>query len=93
SGDVSVTERLPTGSPANEARSVAEQLAVQPALVGKLHEAATAMVEREIIRVCLERTRGQLAPAAKMLGISRTTRRKRIAHYGIRTTTSIELDT
>ena len=92
STDVSPTERLAAGSPADEARSVAEWLVSQPALDGKLHETATAMIEREIIRVCLERTRGQFAPAAKMLGISRTTLRKRIAQHGIRTITSVELD-
>ncbi|MFQ5591192.1 MAG: sigma 54-interacting transcriptional regulator [Phycisphaerae bacterium] len=88
----SATERSMAGSPADEARSVAEKLASQPTLDGKLHETAAAIIEREIIRVCLERTRGQLAPAAKMLGISRTTLRKRIAHYGIRTTTSVDID-
>ncbi len=90
--DNPATDGLSAGSPANEARSVAEQLVSQPALVGKLHETATAMIEREIIRVCLERTNGQLAPAAKMLGISRTTLRKRIAQYGIRTTMSVDID-
>jgi len=90
--DVPHTERMTAVSPTGEARSVAEKLASQPGLAGKLHDTATAMVEREIIRVCLERTRGQLAPAAKMLGISRTTLRKRIAHYEIRTTTSVDID-
>ncbi len=96
-------EDRPAGRPGSErstaaptdadARLVAEKLIAQPALDGKLHETATAVVEREIIRVCLVRTQGQLAPAARMLGISRTTLRKRIALHGIRTTTSIDLDT
>jgi len=90
--DISSTDRITAGSPTDAARSVAERLVSQPALGGKLHEAATAMIEREIIRVCLERTNGQLAPAAKMLGISRTTLRKRIAQYGIRTTMSVDID-
>ena len=93
SADISATQRSTTCSPTDEARSIAEKLVSQPALGGKLHETATAMIEREIIRVCLEHTRGQLAPAAKMLGISRTTLRKKIVHYRIRTTTSVELDT
>ncbi len=93
SSDVAAAEHLTAGPPADEARLVAEKLASQPALAGKLHQTATATVEREIIRVCLARTRGQLAPAAKMLGISRTTLRKRIAQYGIRTTTSVDIDT
>ncbi|MFQ5463510.1 MAG: sigma-54 dependent transcriptional regulator [Phycisphaerae bacterium] len=79
------------GSPTNEAQLVAEKLVSQPALAGHLHETATAMIEREIIRVCLERTNGQLAPAAKMLGISRTTLRKKIALHSIRRITSFEL--
>ena len=92
SSQVRATKSRGAGSPDAEARAVAERLAAQPALAGKLHETATAMVEREVIRVCLERTRGQLVPAAKLLGISRTTLRKRIAHYGIRTTTSADID-
>ncbi len=91
SASESSKKHLTTGSPANEARSIAEKLASQPTLLGKLHETATATVEREIIRICLERTNGQLAPAAKMLGISRTTLRKRLAQYGIRTTTSVDI--
>ncbi len=90
--NVSRTERVAPGSLAAEARSVAEKLASQPNLDGKLHGEATSMIEREIIRVCLERTQGQLAPAAKLLGISRTTLRKRIAQFGIRTTTSVDID-
>ena len=92
SSNVSATARPTAGSLADEARSIAERIVSQPALDGKLHETATALIEREIIRVCLERTRGQFAPAAKMLGISRTTLRKRIAHYGIRTTTSVHIE-
>ncbi len=90
--DLSSTKRITAGSPNDEARSIAEKLASQPVLGGKLHETAIVMIEREIIRVCLGRTNGQLAPAAKMLGISRTTLRKRIAQYGIRTTMSVEID-
>ncbi len=71
-------------------RSVAESLVAQPALNGKLHDTATAMIEREIIRICLERTRGQLSPAARMLGISRTTLRKRMERHGIRPTVAVD---
>ncbi len=93
SSDFSTKENLAAGSPNDEARSIAEKLAAQPSLAGKLHETATAIVEREIIRVCLQRAKGQLAPAAKILGISRTTLRKKIADHGIRTTTSVDIDT
>jgi DNA-binding NtrC family response regulator len=93
STEVPPPKRQTGDSPVEEARSVAEKLASKPALLGRLHETATAMVECEMIRVCLERSRGQLAPAAKMLGISRTTLRKKIEHYRIRTTTSADIDT
>ncbi len=90
--DASMTNRITDGSPTNEARAVAEQLVSDPDLEGKLHEAATTMIEREIICVCLERTQGRLASAAKLLGISRTTLRKKIARHGIHTITSVELE-
>ena len=73
-------------------RALARHLLERPALAGKLHTTATAMVEREIICTCLEQTNGRIAPAAKLLGISRTTLRKKIADYGIRTTTSHEYE-
>ena len=57
-----------------------------------MHETATALVEREIIRACLERTGGQLARAAKMLGISRTTLRKKMTLHGVRTSTSVDIE-
>ena len=50
------------------------------------------MVEREIIRACLQSTDGQLSPAAKMLGISRTTLRKKMTDLGIQARTSIEYE-
>ncbi len=78
--------------PTGEARAIAQKLAAQPALDGQLYDAATAMIEREIIRVALERCDGQLAPAARLLGMSRTTLRKKIASHGIRTSTSVEFD-
>jgi two-component system nitrogen regulation response regulator GlnG len=79
-------------SPAGQLRSVAESLIAQPALRGRLYDTASAMIEREIIRVCLERTRGQVAPAARLLGISRTTLRKKMARHGIRATVTFNGD-
>ena len=93
SGDDSASRRLPANSPREEARAVAEKLASEPGLSGKLHETATSMIEREVVRVALERCGGQLAPAARLLGISRTTLRNRISRHGIRTTTSVDIDT
>jgi DNA-binding NtrC family response regulator len=73
-----------------ELRTVAERLVAQPALEGKLHELATGFMEREIIRVCLERSRGQLAPAARLLGITRATLRKKMGAHAIRGSVSYE---
>ena len=47
------------------------------------------MLERELIVAILSRTNGQLSPAARHLGISRTTLRKKIAQHGIRATVSV----
>jgi len=74
-----------------EARTLAQKLLAQPALAGRLHESATVAMEREIIRACLERTQGKLAPAAKLLGISRTTLRKKMADHAIQTKTSVDV--
>ncbi|MHC5108341.1 MAG: sigma-54 interaction domain-containing protein [Planctomycetota bacterium] len=86
------TQTPPIGLPTEEARAVAENLALQSALDGKLHEAATSMIEREVILVAVKRCEGRLAPAARLLGISRTTLRKRMAQHGIRTSTSVEIE-
>ena len=91
-GDDAGSHRPVADSPTKEARAVAEKLASQPALSGRLHEAATSLIEREVIRAALKRSGGQLAPAAKLLGISRTTLRKRMARHGIRMTTSVDID-
>ena len=86
-------QHIPGDAALVEARIVADKLASRAALDGRLHEAATELIEREIIRACLERTAGRLAQAARLLGISRTTLRKKIAHHRIRTTTSVDIDT
>jgi len=90
--DTSPPLALPTSSPTDEARHVAEMLFSHGDSHGNLHQMAKTIIEREVICVCLEHTRGQVSPAARILGISRTTLRKKIAHYGVRTTTSIELE-
>jgi len=82
----------PGSAASEEARSLAQKLTAEPTLAGKLYEAATAAIEREIIRACLEQTRGKLAPAAKLLGISRTTLRKKMADHAIQTTTSVDVN-
>lgn len=59
---------------------------------GFIHKQAIAMMERELIRGVLDRTGGLIAPAAKMLGISRITLRKKMADYNIRINTRILVD-
>jgi len=76
----------------SDARTLADRLVARPALRGRLLEVATAAVEQEIIRACLEQCRGNLTQAARMLGISRTTLRKKLAVYAIQTTTAVHLE-
>ena len=83
---------LGSGFSSDQLRTIAEQLAADASLAGGLHRAATSMIEREVIRACLDRTRGRVAPAAKLLGISRTTLRKKMADLGVRITTSFDPD-
>jgi len=72
-------------------RRFAETLAANPDLEGSLHSEAVASAEREIIRACLERANGVLGRAAGLLGISRTTLRKKLAQYGIRIDTQVRM--
>jgi len=70
-------------------RQTALDLISKPEQHGYLHKQAISMMERELIRVVLDRTAGLIAPAAKMLGISRITLRKKMAAYKIRINTTI----
>jgi two-component system nitrogen regulation response regulator GlnG len=56
---------------------------------GQIYRLATQAAECQAIRACLEQTAGQVAPAAKLLGISRTTLRKKMSELGIQIYTSI----
>ena len=51
--------------------------------VNDLHQMVMAEVERPTIETVLEHTQGNQTRTASMLGISRSTLRKKIAHYGI----------
>jgi len=52
--------------------------------VDDLHQMVIGEVERPMIETVLEHTQGNQTRAATMLGMSRSTLRKKIAHYGIR---------
>jgi len=57
---------------------------------GRLHKRVVELAEREIIRACLGRSEGQLAPAARLLGITRATLRKKMADLKIRVRRSVQ---
>lgn len=52
--------------------------------INDLHRMVIAEVERPMIETVLEHTQGNQTRTAAMLGMSRSTLRKKIAHYGIR---------
>ncbi len=81
----------PTGGSARRSplQTFAVDLVASPNHAGQLLRAATASVEREIILATLTRTNGKLAQAASLLGISRTTLRKKIADHGIHIATTV----
>ncbi len=89
------SQERPTGS-APDARSgslaqAARQLASRSSLHGRLYRHAVEAAERDIIRACLEHTRGRLAPAAAMLGITRTTLRAKMAKLKIQVSTAVDV--
>ncbi|MEA3278315.1 MAG: helix-turn-helix domain-containing protein [Pseudomonadota bacterium] len=51
--------------------------------VNDLHEMVIGEVERPLIEIVLEYTQGNQTQGARMLGMSRSTLRKKIAHYGV----------
>lgn len=50
--------------------------------VTDLHEMVIAEVERPMLEIVLAHTLGNQTRAARLLGMSRSTLRKKIAHYG-----------
>ena len=73
-----------------ELRAGAERLVSDPSLAGALHRTGIGLIEREMILLCLQRNKGLLAPAARQLGISRTTLRKKMSEHGITVTAAID---
>ncbi len=63
--------------------ALAQQLLNSPASHGKVHADAVKQIEAAVIRAALNRHRGKVAPAARQLGISRTTLRKKMDQLGI----------
>jgi Fis family transcriptional regulator len=52
--------------------------------VTDLHEMVMREVELPLIETLLDHTRGNQTQAARLLGMSRSTLRKKMAHYGLR---------
>ncbi len=71
-----------------ELQRFADELARKDTLDGKLHGAALGLIEREVIRAALQYCDGNMTAAAKRLGISRTTLRKKMHDHGISVSTS-----
>lgn len=78
-----ISESATSQSEPKGLRALVDGLLDDKSLAGELHRNAVSMIERELIVACLTRTHGRATPAAKLLGISRTTLRKRIAELGI----------
>ena len=52
--------------------------------VNDLHQMVIGEVERPLIETVLDHTRGNQTQAARLLGMSRSTLRKKMAQYGVR---------
>lgn len=52
--------------------------------VNDLHDMVLGEVERPLIETVLDHTRGNQTQAARLLGMSRSTLRKKMAHYGVK---------
>ncbi len=90
------TAARPLGLDANEAASpvssaslevslhdLGRQLLAQTPLHGQIHRKMVESAERAVICAALEYTSGNLASAARLLGITRSTLRKKMKHLGI----------
>jgi len=50
---------------------------------GNLYEMVMAEVERPLLETVMQQVQGNQTRAAKMLGINRSTLRKKLTHYGL----------
>jgi two-component system nitrogen regulation response regulator GlnG len=85
------TEPSATDLAPRAVRQMAMDLVADERCRGAVHARGMAAVERELMRAALGQTAGRIAPAARLLGISRTTLRQKIREYGIQISTAIEL--
>ncbi len=61
----------------------AEQQLVDPEQAANIYEKLLALIEPPVMEVALEKFHGQCAPAARCLGLHRTTLSKKLKQYGI----------
>ena len=71
-------------------RRFGEALVASPAQRGQVYATALAALEKAIIRVALNNAGGQLVNAAQILGLSRTTLRKKMRKHGIHVTATAQ---
>ncbi|MHC4795890.1 MAG: sigma-54-dependent transcriptional regulator [Planctomycetota bacterium] len=70
-------------------QDICQQMIAHKQFHGQVYKHIIDAAEREVIKACLAKTKGRLAPAAKLLGITRTTLRKKMANHGIQIRASI----
>lgn len=75
--------------PAGAVYHAARQMAAGTQFHGHIHDMIVQTAEKEAIRACLQQADGRIATAARMLGITRTTLRKKIDQLGLTVHTSV----
>jgi two-component system nitrogen regulation response regulator GlnG len=76
-------ENCPVDALAQAAERLAARLLDEPALVGAVYERFLQEVERPLLAEALNRNGRQCAPAARALGLHRTTLKRKLDQYGI----------
>lgn len=87
---VAASDQSPTGRVEHVCLASAVKAAVEAYFTdlnghapGKLHEMVMTEVERPLLETVMRHVRGNQSRAAKMLGINRSTLRKKLAQYGL----------
>ncbi|UCD29820.1 MAG: sigma-54-dependent Fis family transcriptional regulator [Planctomycetota bacterium] len=70
-------------------QELCEQLLSHDQFHGQLYKQLVNVAECELIKACLRKAKGLISPTARMLGITRTTLRKKMTEHGIQINTLI----